>query len=326
MFHISDTLLNKLIYIVFLILIVSASDISGQSVMGPYWLYDNHYLTDKFVINPAFSGKQYDPKVFVSTQRMAVSLKDAPAVHIAGAHGRLGLKHNRFVKSGSVFKDIRHAIGGLVFADNNGPFKSIGFKFDYAYIFPLNQRGTTMSLGLGGMLFSKGLNLDKYYAADPNDPLIAANIGSRVMIPDVNAGVLISHDQLYVGLSVSQLLENSYQFSNFNYTTPQVFRNYYLLTGYRLVYKNFELEPSIAAGYNLDTRKFGNNGKFVDLNLEFYLKPAVFTLSYRVEGYMTTSFQYRVEQLELGIRIDLFSTNSSDARLSGFVLMAAYTF
>ena len=159
-----------------------------------------------------------------------------------------------------------------------------------------------------------------------DDPLIAANMGNHVIHPDFNAGVLFSHQQLFLGLSVSQLFENSFQFSKLNFTPAQVYRNFYLLTGYRFVYNRFELEPSIAAGYNLAPWSYCNNGNYVDVNLEFFLKPAVFTLSYRVDGYITTSLLYRTQKLELGLRTELFPTNKSDAYFVGIGLMASYTF
>ncbi len=300
--------------------------VSGQAMMGPYWLYDNHYLVDKYIINPAFAGYQYYPKVFISTQRMDLQLHDSPSVHIAGAHSRLGIGQN--YSSGYMSKDrgARNAVGGMLFADNNGPYQAIGVKLDYAYHVPLSWNSTTLSFGLGGMLFSKRMRLDKYNSVSINDPLIAENMGKNVIVPDFNAGVVLSHDQWYVGFSVSQLLENSYQFSKVNYTPAQVFRNYYLMVGYRFIYDNFELEPSIAAGHNFAPETPANNGNFVDVNVEFFLKPVVFTVSYRIDSYITTALLYRAQKLELGIRAELFSTNGSDARFSSFGLMASYSF
>jgi hypothetical protein len=159
-----------------------------------------------------------------------------------------------------------------------------------------------------------------------DDPLIAANMGNKTIIPDFNAGVLLTHRQLYAGFSVSQLMENSFQFSSFNYTPARIFRNYYLLTGYRFVYNRIELEPSIVAGYNFAPESFSNNGKFVDVNIECFLKPVVFTLSYRIDGYLTSALLYRTSNLELGMRWELFSTHASDARFIGVGLMASYTF
>ena len=321
-----DKTMNKFIFAVCFILFVHTSGISAQAMMGPYWLYDNHYLTDKYIINPAFAGNPYDPKIFVSTQRTNVQLRDAPAIHIAGAHGRLGVDRSKFSKYLSNERKARNAFGGLVFADNNILFQTVGIKLDYAYTVPLNQKYTNLSFGLGGMFFSKRVRLDKYDSALTNDPLIAASMGNHTMIPDFNAGFLLNHHQLYVGFSVSQLLENSFQFSTLNYTPPRVYRNYYLLTGYRFVYKEFELEPSIAVGHNFAPKTYSNCGNFVDVNIEFFLKPAIFTLSYRFDGYISTSLLYRAHGLELGIRSELFSTNTSDAPFIGIGLMASYTF
>jgi len=314
--------MKKLIFAVCFILFVHTSNMFGQTMMGPFWLYDNNHLTDKYVLNPAFAGNQKDPKVFVSTQRMEVQLRNAPSVHLLGAHGRLGIERNKY----RLNEHKRNAVGGLVFADNNGPYQTVGVKFDYAYILPLNYENSSVAFGLGGMLFSKRVNLEKYASEWIDDPLIAASLGNHVMVPDVNAGVLFSVQQFYVGFSASQLLENSYQFSKTNYTPAQVFRNFYLLTGYRFEYERFELEPSIVFGYNNAPASYRNNGNFVDVNLECFLKPVVFTLSYRIDGYITTSLLYRSQQLELGIRTELFSTNRTDARFVGFGVMASYTF
>jgi len=308
------------------VLFVHTSGVFGQAMMGPYWLYDNHYLTDKYILNPAFAGSQYYPKAFISTQRMEMQLRDAPVIHIAGAHSRVGIKQNYTNEYRSDDRGARNAVGGLLFADNNGPFQSIGIKLDYAYTIPLNQKNSTLSFGLGGMLFTKRVRLDKYNSETNYDPLIAESMGNKVMIPDFNTGIVFTRDQFYAGFSVSQLLENSYNFSNFTYTPARVHRNFYLLTGYRFVYDKFEIEPFLAAGRNFAAGRPGNNGNFVDVNVECYLKPVVFVLSYRIDGFITTALMYRVEKFELGVRLELFSTNASYAHFSGIGLMASYNF
>lgn len=314
----------KIIKIFTLFLFIHTFGVYGQAMMGPYWLYDNHYLTDKYIVNPAFAGNQYYPRIFINTQRMEL-LHNAPTVHLVGAHGRLGVRHDYSNPYRSGKKGARNAVGGLVFADNNGPFQAIGIKLDYAYIVPLNRNSSALSFGLGGMLFSKRMRLDQYAAAT-DDPLIAASMGNKVMIPDFNAGIVFSHQQFYAGFSVSQLLENSYRFSKFSYTPSRVYRNYYLLTGYRFAYDKFEWEPSIAAGHNLASESHNNHGNFVDVNVECFLKPVVFSVSYRIDGYITTSLLYRASNLELGVRAELFTTNVSDAPYGGIGLMASYTF
>ena len=119
--------MNKIYKLLVLCLLVQTS-LSGQGVMAPYWLYDNHYLTDKYIINPAFAGNQYFPKVFINTQRTEMQLRDAPNVNIVGAHSRLGIKNNYSNPYRANEQGARNAIGGLMFADNNGPFQTIGIK------------------------------------------------------------------------------------------------------------------------------------------------------------------------------------------------------
>jgi type IX secretion system PorP/SprF family membrane protein len=298
----------------------------GQSMTGPYWLYDNHYLVDKYVINPAFAGNQYYPKAFISTQRMNLQLQNSPAIHITGVHSRLGISGNYPNTYKSNDRSARNAAGGLIFADNNGPYQTIGAKLDYAYYIPLDRNSTALSFGLGGMLFSKRIKLDRHNSSSINDPLIAENIGKKVIIPDFNAGVAFFHHQFYTGFSVSQLLENSYRFAKYNYTPTRVYRNYYLFAGYRFIFNNLEVETSLVAGHNFASKRHSNNGNFVDANVECFLKPLVFIMSYRINGYITTALLYRTQKLELGVHTELFSTNSSDARLNSIALMASYSF
>ena len=314
--------MNKQYKLLVLFLLINTSGMFGQTMLEPYWLYNNHHLTDKYIINPAFAGNQYYPKIFIGMQQTELHLPEAPSVHLLGAHSRLGIKKNYVNRYVANDRSARNAVGGLMFADNNGPFQTIGIKLDYAYSIPLDDKHTSLTFGLGGMLFSKRVRFSTLI----DDPLIVENMGNSVMIPDFNTGLVLFHRQFYAGFSVSQLLENSYLFSKFNYTPPQVYRNFYLLAGYRLVHEIFEVEPSIAVGHNLAPASYGNNGKFIDVNVECFLKPIVFAVSYRVNGYITTSLQYRSQYMELGVRTELFSTNSTDARLNSAALTASYTF
>ena len=314
-----------IITVIFLLVYKAGSH--AQALMSPYWMYDNHYLTDKYLINPAFAGYQYYPKVFVGTQRMDVQHPDAPSVHIAGFHSRLGIMHNYHSEYPSDYRTERNAIGGLIFTDNNGPYNITGIKLDYVYSVPLDRfHFNILSFGLGGIVFSKSIRLGKNFSTWVDDPFIAANAGNRMTIPDFNAGVLFScKEKFYAGFSVTQIMQNSDQ-DKFSFTMPPVYRNYYFLAGYRFEMNRLHIEPSVVAGHNLATKNYGNYGNFVDVNVELFLKPIVFTQSFRIDGYITSSLLYRAKKLEMGARAEWFSFNGSDARLTGVALTVAYTF
>jgi len=319
-------LLHRSIITVIILLVYETSSY-GQSMMAPYWMYDNNYLTDKYLINPAFAGYQYYPKIFIGTQRAEVQHLEAPSVHIAGFHSRLGISHNYYSEYLSNQKTERNAVGGLFFADKNGPFHITGIKLDYVYSVPLDRfQFNILSFGLGGILFSKSIKLDNNNSTWIDDPFIAANIGNKMTIPDFNAGILFSHhEKFYMGVSVSQIMQNSNPAKS-NFTIPPVYRNYYFLSGYRFEMNLFEIEPSVAIGRNLASKNHSNHGNFVDINVDFSLKPVVFTQSFRMDGYITSSLLYRADKLEMGARVEWFSLNSSNARLTGVALMVSYTF
>jgi len=319
--------MNKLsttrLILTILIVIVHSSCFFGQSLTGPYWMYDNHYLSDKYLINPAFAGFQYYPKIFIGTQRLEM-LQDAPSVHLAGFHGRVGIKRNHSSRYLSNENGARNALGGLVFADNNGPYQTVGLKFDYVFSIFFRSTKSGISFGLGGIVFSNSLRLEKY--ADYNDPFILENTGKNFITPDFNSGILFFHNKLYVGFSASQLMENSYKFANNGFTNSKPYRNYYLLTGYRFVFNWLEIEPSFVIGQNFAPDSYNNQGKFFDVNLELFLKPVVFIQSFRIDGYSSCSLLYRTQRLELGIRADLFSTDGTDAQFTGIAAILSYTF
>ena len=311
-----------------IILLVGVSLSFGQTMFAPYWMYDNHYLTDKYLLNPAFAGYQYYPKIFVSSQQieMSHSIDPAPSINIFGAHGRLGIKHNYFSKYLSNDRSRRNSVGFLVFADKNGPFRTTGIKLDYVYSVPLNYNYTSsLSFGLGGILVGKTIKFDSNIGID--DPFVLENTGKRNISPDFNAGALLVLNNLYVSFSVSQLMENSFNTSKTNFTQAQAYRNYYLMAGYCLNSSGrLKIEPSIAIGHNFSPNNYSNLGNFLDVNLEMFLKPVVFTQSYRINGYYTFLLMYRLDRLEMGVRAEWFPPNNSYAQFPRIALMVSYTF
>jgi len=322
--------MNKLLLhpfiITVIILLVYKTGSYGQAMISPYWMYDNHYLTDKYLINPAFAGYQYYPKIFVGTQRMDLH-PDAPSVHIAGFHSRLGIMHSYYSEYPSNYRTERNAIGGLLFSDNNGPYHTTGIKLDYVYSVPLDRfHFNILSFGLGGILFSKSIKAGKNISTWNDDPFIAENLGNRITIPDFNVSILFSHnDKFYAGFSVLQIIQNS-DHDKLNYTTFPVYRNYYFLTGYRFETNLLNIEPSVVVGHNLAPKNHSNYGNFVDINLELFLKQIAFTQSFRIGGYFTSSFLYRANKLEMGVRAEWPSLNRSNAHLTSVALMISYTF
>ena len=306
-------------------LLVCKTVLYGQA--GPYWMNDNHYLTDKYLINPAFAGYSYYPKVFIGTQRMEVQHSDAPSVHTVGFHSRLGVMHNYFRENSTDYGTERNSIGGLIFADNNGPYQMVGIKLDYVYSVPLDHFNfNILSFGLGGILFNKSIKLGKNSSTWIDDPFVAENIGNKVTIPDFNAGILFSRkDKYYAGFSVSQIMQNS-DHDKFNLTMPPTYRNFFFLAGYRFEMKRLHIEPSIAVGHNSAPKNSNNYGNFVDVSLELFLKPVVLMQTFRIDGYITSSLLYRAKKLEMGIRADWLPLKSSNAQLTGLALMVAYTF
>lgn len=133
---------------------------------------------------------------------------------------------------------------GLVFQnDNIGYNKDINVKFAYAYRMVINETGK-LGIGISGGFRNKVFKPDYWLTADGGsgtDPNIPTNESGTAF--DMGFGLFYNAEDLYLGLSVANLLQSPVKYKSAVYNNN---RHYFLTAGYNLPLKNsFELQPSV---------------------------------------------------------------------------------
>jgi type IX secretion system PorP/SprF family membrane protein len=212
-------------YILFALVILVSSSAHAQQ----YPLFTN-YVINSFGFNPAYAGLEQGGEARMVHRSQWTGIKLAPTTSLGSVHARL--KKFPIGLGGYVFKD---AAGRL---DRNG---AVG-------VLTLHQQlgaGTGISFGASFGMSKTTLNTD-FRSTDPNDALLAqATKGDSK--PEMNIGVLLRHNNIFLGVSVPQFIEKKLQFSNIpdGASTSLLLRHYYLSAGYKHFLGKMWVEPSL---------------------------------------------------------------------------------
>lgn len=207
--------------------------IVGKMVFSQQFPMFSQYYKNLYIINPAVAGSDADnAPVRLGVHKQWLGIKDSPSTQYFSMHKKLTNPHL--------------GVGGMIFHDKIGPVQTIGVSFTYAYHLELN-RDLNLGFGLTGILMQYRLNLeeDDFKSFEPT----LANNRFRQIIPDANLGVLLYHEDYWVGLSATQLFQTDIKStSTYKEQSNQLVRHYFFTAGYDIKFqysKNFELVPSV---------------------------------------------------------------------------------
>ena len=189
----------------------------------------SQYVNNQFIINPAAAGEHDYFDVDLSFRQQWVGFDNAPQNYYISAHTKLGKSapainnsslrpshEDDAVTVASNFgkeRKIEHGVGGIIAADNYGPFKKLNFSGAYALILPIADR-FSWSFGANLGLTNIGFDQNSILLNNSTDMVYDQfAIGSqRANIFDVNLGTYFYSDKFYVGYSSNQLLRNKISF------------------------------------------------------------------------------------------------------------------
>lgn len=188
-----------------------------------------HYMFNTLIVNPAYAGSR-DALTFTAIHRSQwVGFKDAPKTQTFTAHTPLRNEHL--------------GIGLSVSNDKIGPTNNTSVFVDYAYIIGLTEE-SKLALGLsaGATIFQADLNSRQLDI--PNDPAFLTNINNQVT-PNFGFGAYYSRERFYAGISVPNLLENTYLIQN-NVNIIKKQRHYFFIAGTLLrITENLAFKPTM---------------------------------------------------------------------------------
>jgi len=204
-------------------LLITVSSASAQQ-LGQY----SQYLNNQFIINPAAAGEHEYFDIDLSFRQQWVGFDNAPQNYYLSGHTRLGKKPmtisnpslrtshpDEAITSSTTgsSKGLKHGVGGVLAADNYGPFKRISFSGAYAAHIPI---GDELHLSIGANIGFANMNFDETQislatSSDATfDQFTASN--QNINFVDMNVGTYLYSKKFFIGYSSNQLLQNSIYF------------------------------------------------------------------------------------------------------------------
>ena len=302
-------------------IIISSCKLSAQDP-----IYSQFY-NDPLLLNPAFTGNTYNPKIGIS-YRMQWPL-------IALAYNTYSVSYDQY------FEDAKSGFGANILSDNAGNGIYVNNKISLFYAYSARMRNNSfLKFGIEAAAVQNRLNWDKLVFTDQLDEEFGAISPGGVPYPtseqqpeylannyiDVSVGMLYFNPKYYLGASVKHINTPSDNFIDVN-------SNLYSGIPLRI---SFQAGGEISIGnYNIGGMRsfispnilYVKQGQFTQLNVGAYTNLGVFFLGswYRHSGSLPDAviFSAGIRQgtLKIGYSFDFtisqLSVNSGGAHELG---------
>jgi len=224
----------------------------GFGQLGPMY---SQYMFNTFLLNPAAAGSEGYTAINLTGRNQWLGLPGAPQTQAISAQTRI-LKNSFIAKALNLRKKYskrsksgRVGIGAFFFNDINGNLRQTGGQVTYAYHIPLRQSQLSFGLSLSGYqkkIDKPSVNLGN----NNNDPFFNSNSFNRGIV-DANMGIQYSAPLYYAGFAVTNLMQNSLNFSQGLSNDFLTTRQYILTGGYKFEVNRFVLiEPTTLIKYS----------------------------------------------------------------------------
>lgn len=251
------------------------------------------YMFNQYGHNPAFAGMNSCFDIRLGYRMQWVGFDLAPRTGYANANMQIFKRRSRH--------NEKHGAGIKVMSDAAGPVSKTHFNLSYAYHFKLNRK-LKMSAGLDAGFLQYKYDRSRVLIFDANDPAID-NGSSKLLLPDINAGLLLYNEKFFAGFVLKQVWRNDIKSI---FPDSKLTHHYYINGGKEFSAKNGDLSiiPSVLL-------------KFTRMSL-----PSLdFSLLFRFKDNLTAGLSYRntdavsalvkvnfLKQFSLGYAIDLVTS------------------
>lgn len=250
-----------------MLLLCSVVLLDSLVVRGQNELFSRQYFLNNYLVNPAVAGvydygdlrlgysRQWSgigssPSSLMLTYHMNVSSQKDQVMRYSYREGRYRPGNRRTQYYG---RRLKHGVGFRLIADRLHVFRNTGLSLSYACHVPLSPVWT-LSAGFSGGAVLSALDAGDHNMADAGDPLLQGK--RREWIPMVEAGLWLYTPALYLGASLSRLMDNPYEGSE---AADGI--KVYVTAGYRLLLSQaVSFIPAVM--YRMD----GYSDGYVDMN------------------------------------------------------------
>ena len=236
--------MTKLCRLLCLVLLVLTSATSLQAQIDPLYA---QYLNNPLVINPAYTGLNKELNASVSFRKQWAGFDGSPTTFNATAHT-------------SLF-DNRMGAGIILVSDQIGEYTNILAMGTYSYKIQMDR--TFISFGLQAGVANYRGDSSELTIRDEGDIYFADNINTTK--PVFGAGIILTTDNLFLGLSVPRMLK-----TKGTYTNPDTdvtvegdvyTQHFYGMASYIIfINERLRLKPAVLLKY------VGSNPLSVDVN------------------------------------------------------------
>lgn len=276
---------KRVLYIVlFKIVFLTVGFNKAYSQEFPYSL---QYITNMNTINPSYVGIWDQGGLYFSTRANWITITGAPLIY----------NFSYYTPS----RELNSGFGFNIQRNSEGREKRLFLTGDYAYQIRLGFR-TFMRFGLRGGIVNYDNALSDYqlYPDRIPDPEFTSDLRLYYMTV-FGFGTMVYSDQFYLGLSMPQLINNTFSVNRDYFSSSQKFTTVYLTGGYV-----FKLSNTVRVRPNLLVVGTFGKSVYFDVASVFYLQNELqFGLNLRSNGTITFSGQYTFNNnLRIGYAAD----------------------
>ncbi len=250
----------------------------------------SHNMFNNMGINPGYAGIRNAICATALARQQWVGFRDEELTRV-----------NPETYSFTVDAPISFIKGGLglgFIQDQLGFETSLGIKLSYSYHHELDMG----KLGIGAQvgILDKRIDFTNFRPISDGDPVLSGAGEESRMLTDLGLGVFYQLDnQLWGGLSVSQIAQTTKELGNANY---ELKRHTYLTAGYNYPLPNqpsFVLSPSTLIKTDLNSMQLDIN-TLITYNNRFWGG-----VSYRLQDAAVIFLGLNIEQISIGYSYDL---------------------
>jgi type IX secretion system PorP/SprF family membrane protein len=247
-------------------------------------------------INPGYAGSHEALSVTALSRNQWVNIPGAPNTQTLSVHSPLG--------------NERAALGGIFIRDKIGVTTRNSFYGSYAYRLYLGNGGT-LSLGLQGGFTNYDAGLTELNIHNGLDPNFTSN-DETSFLPNFGFGAYYYTDMFYLGFSVPEMIQNSYDSDDVNSSAKQ-YNHYFFTTGVVV-----PLNASLKLKPNLLIKAVAGAPMELDLNLNLLIKETLWVgASWRSFDSFDALLQLQVsDKIQIGYAYD-FATTTDLRSLNG---------
>lgn len=219
----------KTTYKIIVAMVLTLGSLTTYAQQSPMY---THYMYNTLMVNPAYAGSRDALTVTALHRSQWVNFSGAPVTQTLSMHTPLINQHI--------------GVGLSVLNDKIGPTNNTSVFADFAFMMNLTKKAKlALGLSAGANLFQANLNTLNLDVQ--SDPAFQTNVNNKIT-PNFGFGAYYSRERLYVGVSVPNLVQNSYSVTNHENVSTLISkeqRHYYLIAGTLLnISPNLAFKPT----------------------------------------------------------------------------------